>query len=89
MKLRALLGALTLSAMTAGAANAVEIEVQYPYAHLFNTTYEFRLTLHDPDGGDDQQVVQVTTRSKPQVYEHKVRIPASRTSPTRTARRRR
>ena len=40
MKIRSILGAIALSAFTAQAAQAVEIEVQYPYAHLFAETYK-------------------------------------------------
>ncbi len=40
MKFRSIIGAVALTALTAGTASATEIEVQYPYAHLFAETYK-------------------------------------------------
>ncbi|MCG8558390.1 MAG: ABC transporter substrate-binding protein [Hyphomicrobiales bacterium] len=40
MQFRTIAGAIAVSALMAGAAQAVEIEVQYPYAHLFKETYK-------------------------------------------------
>lgn len=40
MKFRSVIGALAMTALATGSASAVEITVQYPYAHLFTETYK-------------------------------------------------